>query len=84
MIRAEESRHNYEARFTPREREIVNLISKGRTTKEIARHLKCSPRTIEGHRKSLLSKTGARNVAELARYAVVEELRSILGRNFLL
>lgn len=48
-----------------RERQVAMLMAEGRTSKEIARLLEISPRTIEAHRASLLQKLNARNSAEL-------------------
>jgi DNA-binding NarL/FixJ family response regulator len=56
--------------LTPREREILKLIAEGMTTKEIAARLFISIPTVETHRANLMSKTGARNVAGLVRYAI--------------
>lgn len=58
------------ARLSPREREILKLIAEGMTTKEIATRLFISVPTVETHRSNLMSKTGARNVAGLVRFAV--------------
>ena len=44
--------------LTPAEIRIVNLIKQGKTTKEIAKMLKVSPRTIDTHRKNIRSKIG--------------------------
>ena len=57
-------------RLTPREREILKLIARGRTTKEIAAQLFISVSTVETHRSSLMTKTGGRNVADLVRFAM--------------
>jgi PAS domain S-box-containing protein len=46
------------ARLTVREREIVQLLVTGKTSKQIARELSVSPRTIEGHRARLMHKFG--------------------------
>jgi len=51
--------------LTPRERQVVLLLRKGMTSKEIARSLSISPRTVEDHRARLLSKFEVKNVAEL-------------------
>ncbi|MEH6727602.1 MAG: helix-turn-helix transcriptional regulator, partial [Hyphomicrobiales bacterium] len=51
--------------LTPRERQIVLQLSKGQTSKEIARSLDLSPRTIEDVRSRLLKKFSVRNAAEL-------------------
>lgn len=52
-------------RLTTRERQIVMHLGEGRTSKEIARLLSISPRTVEAHRARLLKKFHAANVAEL-------------------
>ncbi|MEC7265072.1 MAG: response regulator transcription factor [Bacteroidota bacterium] len=52
-------------RLTKREKEILELISKGLTTQEIADKLFVSPLTIETHRRNLMSKFKVRNAAEL-------------------
>lgn len=51
--------------LTPREREVVMWLSRGLTSKEIARTLALSPRTIEDVRARLLRKFAARNAADL-------------------
>ena len=53
-----------------RELDILALICKEKTTREIGDELFLSPKTIEGYRKSLLEKTGAKNVAGLVLYAI--------------
>ena len=52
--------------LTRREREVLALMASGETSKEIARALDISPRTVERHREGVLAKTGARNALELA------------------
>ena len=51
--------------LTTRERQIVMHLGEGRTSKEIARTLAISPRTVEAYRARLMKKYGAVNVAEL-------------------
>ncbi|WP_082688653.1 LuxR C-terminal-related transcriptional regulator [Ruegeria marisrubri] len=51
--------------LTRREREIFSLLSEGRTSKEIARELDLSYRTVEVHRARLLKKFGVNNTAAL-------------------
>lgn len=52
-------------RFSARERQIVMHLGEGRTSKDIARVLDISPRTVEAYRARLLRKFSANNVAEL-------------------
>jgi len=59
--------------LTDREREIMMLTVTGRTSKEIARQLSISYRTVESHRAHILRKTGAANLIELARIASHDE-----------
>lgn len=51
--------------LTPRERDVITGLSHGRTSKEIARNLGLSPRTVEDVRGRLLKKFEVRNVTEL-------------------
>ena len=62
--------------LSPREREVVRLIAKGRTNKEIAKRLSISVRTVERHRSSIMNKLGLQNRAELIAYAVQQGLMS--------
>jgi two-component system response regulator FixJ len=55
------------ARLTPREREVMDLLALGKSSKEIAAPLKISVRTVEGHRRVVLRKMGVSSVAHLAR-----------------
>jgi DNA-binding NarL/FixJ family response regulator len=56
--------------LSPREREVVRLIARGQTNKEIAKRLSISVRTVERHRSVIMSKLGLQNRAELVAYAV--------------
>lgn len=53
------------ARLTPREREIASHMIKGSTSKQIAKALGLSPRTVEAHRARLMARMGAANHADL-------------------
>ena len=53
--------------LTPREREVLQLITNGQSNKEAGRELGISPRTIEVHRSRVMEKLGARNTADLMR-----------------
>ncbi|MDR3476320.1 MAG: LuxR C-terminal-related transcriptional regulator [Devosia sp.] len=55
------------SQLTPREREVLQLISNGQSNKEAGRELGISPRTIEVHRARVMEKLGAKNTADLMR-----------------
>jgi two-component system, NarL family, response regulator NreC len=57
-------------RLSARERQVLELAADGRTNVEIADLLAISPRTIEAHRASLMTKLGLRGQQELLRYAI--------------
>jgi DNA-binding NarL/FixJ family response regulator len=61
-------------RVTKREREIAVLISDGYSTKEAAAILNISVKTAETHRASLMRKLGARNVADVVKYCIRNQL----------
>jgi len=63
--------------LTGREREVLQLIAEGRTSKQIALMLHVSPKTIETHRRKLLEKIEASGVAELTKYAIREGITSV-------
>lgn len=56
--------------LTPRQREILKLISEGRNTKWIAGSLGLSGKTVEAHRAQLMSRLGVRDVPSLVRLAM--------------
>lgn len=56
--------------LTPRQREVLQLVAEGKTTKEISAALRISPKTVEFHRNSLMDELGVRTIAELTRYAI--------------
>jgi DNA-binding NarL/FixJ family response regulator len=64
-------------KLTPREREILQLISEGRNTKEIARRLYISIKTVETHRRHIKKKLKVESIAELTKIAIREGLTSI-------
>lgn len=56
--------------LTPRERQVVALVSEGYTDNEIADHLALSPRTVQNHLTSVRRKLGLRSRVELTRWAL--------------
>lgn len=54
--------------LTPREAEVLQMIAKGLTTKQIAVALTLSPRTVESHRAAIAAKAGTSSAAELTRF----------------
>jgi DNA-binding NarL/FixJ family response regulator len=55
--------------LSEREREVLQLVAEGRSSKEIADVLSISPATVETHRTHVLQKLGLRNTAEVVRFA---------------
>lgn len=56
--------------MTPRQREILQLIAEGNSTKEIAFKLNVSIKTVESHRKQLMDRLQIHDIAGLVRYAI--------------
>lgn len=57
-------------RLTPREREVVQLLAEGKTTKEVAAVLGMSVKTAETHRSNIMRKLNLHSVSQLVLYAV--------------
>ena len=57
-------------RLTPRQREVLQLVAEGHTTKEIARKLKLKVKTVEMHRSQLMAALDIHDIAGLVRYAI--------------
>jgi DNA-binding NarL/FixJ family response regulator len=64
----QESKTQGQAKLTLREKEILVLIAAGDSSKEIAKKLFLSVSTVETHRANVMTKVGARNVAQLIQY----------------
>ena len=63
--------------LTARERQILQLLAEGRSTKHIATDLGLSVKTVETHRANIMKKLGRHSIAELTKYAVREGLTSL-------
>jgi len=68
-----------EVQLTPRQAEILRLISDGLTNREISAHLNISARTVEVHRFNLMRRLQVRNVAQLIHQAL---LMGLLSRSY--
>jgi len=60
-------------RLTPRERQVMSLVSEGLSNKAIARQLDISPRTVEIHRAKMMEKMGASSVGALIRLVLASQ-----------
>ena len=56
--------------LSPREEEVLQLLAEGRTSKEIARELSISVRTVDGHRQKIMEKLSIYSVAGLVKWAI--------------
>ena len=63
--------------LTKREREVLQLLAEGKSTKQIALALHVSTKTIEANRRQIMEKLDIHSVAELTKYAVREGLTSL-------
>ena len=65
------------SQLSAREREVLQLIAEGWSTKQIAAHLYVSVKTIETHRRQIMKKLDLHTIADLTKYAIREGLTSI-------
>jgi DNA-binding NarL/FixJ family response regulator len=65
------------ANLTAREREVLQLLAEGKSTKQIAVSLNVSIKTIESHRSRIMEKLNIHSIAELTKYALREGLTSL-------
>ena len=63
--------------LSAREREVLQLLAEGKATKEVARVLHVSVKTVETHRRQIMQKLDLHSVAELTKYAIREGLTSV-------
>ena len=70
LHQGKESQPRAKAVLTPREREVIQLLAEGKTSKEVAVALKLSVKTAETHRTNLMRKLELHSVADLTLYAI--------------
>jgi two-component system, NarL family, response regulator NreC len=63
--------------LTDREREALQLIAEGKSTKEVADALSVSVKTVETHRRNIMAKLNLHSVAEITKYAIREGITSV-------
>lgn len=63
--------------LTDREREVIQMLAEGNSTKEIASHLHLSVKTVETHRINIMKKLNLHSVAELTKYAIREGITTL-------
>ena len=63
--------------LTDREKEVVQLMAEGNSTKQIALKLHISVKTVETHRRQIMNKLDIHNVAELTKYAIRKGITSL-------
>ena len=63
--------------LTPRQREVLQLLSEGKTTSQIGQDLQVSVKTVETYRQQIMDKLDIHSVAELTKYAIREGLTSV-------
>jgi DNA-binding NarL/FixJ family response regulator len=64
--------------LTPREREVVQLLAEGKSTKEVACHLDLSVKTAETHRSNIMRKLNLHSVSELVLYAIKNNMINVV------
>ena len=77
LARNHEPDPDVELVLTPREREVLQLVAEGRSTKATAGMLRISIKTAETHRRQIMDKLGLRSVAEVTKYAIREGITGL-------
>ena len=76
-LTSEEDKSSVFSTLTKRERQVLQLMAEGKTTKQIGLKLHISPKTVEAHRLRVMEKLNIDNVAQLTKYAIQEGLTSL-------
>ncbi len=77
IISMPENEETVFTKITAREREVLQLIAEGKSTKQIASFLNVSVKTIETHRQQIMEKLNIHSIAELTKYAIREGIASL-------
>jgi DNA-binding NarL/FixJ family response regulator len=64
-------------KISAREREVLQLVAEGKSTREIASSLYVSIKTVETHRRQIMSRLNLLNIAQLTKFAVREGITSV-------
>ena len=75
VFKANPAEHYGDA-LTSRQREVLELVAQGKSTKEVATALNISVKTVDFHKGLLMDELGLRTTAELTRYAIVNGIIS--------
>jgi DNA-binding NarL/FixJ family response regulator len=67
------------ALLSPREREVLQLLAEGKSTREVAAVLCVSVKTVETHRQQIMNKLNMQSIADLTKYAIREGLTTLDG-----
>lgn len=73
----DENSNNDGEKLSEREKDVLKLLLKGLSNKEVADELNISPHTVISHRKNIVEKTGIRSLSGLAVYAIVNNITNI-------
>ena len=77
LSQVDEPSSSLSSELTPREREVLQLLAEGHSTKDIADALHVSRKTIETHRAQIMEKLDLHSIAELTKYAIREGLTAL-------
>ncbi len=77
LLRLSQGESPASASLSPREKEVLQLMAEGKSTKEIAFSFNLSVKTVEVHRQRIMEKLNIHSIAELTKYAIREGLTSL-------
>jgi DNA-binding NarL/FixJ family response regulator len=77
LLKSSQNPASADSALTTREREVLQLLAEGKSTRQIAAALHVSIKTIETHRRHIMDKLNIRSIAELTKYALREGLTSL-------